>query len=863
MRPEEVRKNAHALEISKIFAGLETSKEGLAETEAKKRLERFGLNDIPERNGDRVFRILLKQFTSPLIFILIIAGAVSFLLREYIDSGVIFCAVILNAAIGFYQELKASNILEELKKVISYEARIVRDGKRKDIDSKNLVIGDIIYVQQGQRIPADARLLAVNEFKVNEAVFTGESMPVEKKAGVLDLDVPVADRLNMIFWGTHAEEGNAIAVVVATGVQTELGKITELVKEERAKDVTPLETKLGKLAKFLGVVFLLISAALFGIGVLTGVDVFSMFITAVAVAVAAIPEGLPVALGVILAIGAKRVLEKGGLVRKMVAAEALGNTTVIASDKTATLTEGKMTLSKIVDFDAVEYDISVASTKLLELLVLNTNAYIENPKASRKDWEIEGRPMDKAIVAAAQAIGLGREDLDEKYPRIAEIPFSARYKYSAVLNKFDGKKVVSVMGAPEVILAKSVLDKKTEQKVRHKLNELTSKGFRVLGLAAKETKKDNIKHGDLTKMEFLVYAVFSDPIRKDVKKAISVSKAAGLRTIIITGDHLLTAKYVARELGILKSDERAIEGKELGDEHSIAEKIDDYDVFARISPDEKVRIVKALGMRGERVAVIGDGVNDGPALLSADIGVAVGSGTDVAKEASDLILLNDSFSIIVEAIRQGRIILDNIKKVIIFLLSDAFTEIILIAGSIFAGFPLALLPAQILWVNLIEDGLPAVALAFERDEEREVMKRKPDRAAKIFGGDMKALIVMFTIVTDLVLFGLFWYFLKSTSNIDYARTMIFIALGLESLIYVYSVRSLSKPFWKLHIFSNHLLNFAVVAGLFLYLIAIYFEPLRTILNTVVLNARDWIIVFGFALFNVAVIEIGKKVFMRK
>ncbi len=863
MNFKEIRKNAHALEIAKVLEGLETNENGLSKIEVEKRLERFGPNEIPEANGHKFFQILLKQFTSPLIFILVIAGAVSLLLKDVVNAGVIFAAVILNAAIGFYQELKVSNIFEELRKVVSYEAGIIRDGERRDIDSKGLVVGDIIYIRQGQRIPADARLVSINELKTDESVFTGESSPVGKESGILELDTPIADRSNMVFLGTYAEEGNAIAVVVATGADTELGKITELVQEERAGDVTPLEIRLKKLAKFLGLLFLVLSGALFGVGVLAGIDPLTMFITAVAVAVSAIPEGLPIALGVILAVGAKRILEKGGLVRKMVAAEALGNTTVIASDKTATLTEGKMTLTNVVDFDTVEYGVSQTPTKLLELLVLNSNAYIENPKQPKEEWRVKGRPMGRAIVAATQEQGMNKEELDKKYARIDEIPFSAKYKYSAVLNNFDGKNIVSVLGAPEVILEKTVLDEKAKENIKNKLNELASKGFRILALAAKETGSNNLEHEDLKRMEFLAYAVFSDPIRKDVKNAIDIAKEAGLRTIIITGDHLLTARYVANELGILKSDDRIIEGKNLGDEETIKDKLDKYDVYARVSPDEKVKIVGALKDKGERVAVIGDGINDGPALLRADIGVAVGSGTDVAKEASDLVLLNDSFSIIVEAIKQGRIILSNIKKVIVFLLSDAFTEIILISGSIFAGLPLALLPAQILWVNLIEDGLPAIALAFEKDEEKEVMKRKPEKDAKIFDSHMKSLIIMFTVITDIALFGLFYYFLKVSGNIEYARTMVFIALGLESLLYIYSVRSLSKPFWKLHIFSNHFLNFAVVTGLALYFVAIYIEPVRNILGTVVLDRNDWVLLFGFALFNVAVIEVGKKIFMRR
>ncbi len=863
MNLEEVRKNAHALEIDKVFGKLETNEKGLSKIEAEKRLERFGPNDISDKNGFRALNILFRQFTSPLILILILAGVISLLLNDLINAGVIFGAVFLNAAIGFYQEIKASNVMEELRKVISYESGVIRDERRRYIDSKDLVVGDVIYVKQGQRIPADARLISINELKTNEAVFTGESSPVEKISSAIDLDTSIADRTNMVFLGTYAEEGDALAVVVATGVDTELGKITELVHKERKEDVTPLEIKLSKLARTLAVMFIIISAALFGVGVLTGIDTYTMFITAVAVAVAAIPEGLPVAVGVSLAIGSKRILEKKGLIRKKVAAEALGNTTVIASDKTATLTEGRMTLSSVVDFGGKEYQISQTPTKLLELLVLNTDAYIENPKAVREEWKVRGRPMDRAIVSAAQEHNINKEELDKKFKRLDAIPFSSKYKYSAILNDFDGKRVISLLGAPEVILERTVLSDEAGTKAKEKLNELTSKGFRVLALAAREIDSDEVKHEDLRKMEFLAFAVFSDPIRKDVKQAIATAKQAGLRTIIITGDHMLTARYVAKELGILKSDTRIIEGKDLGEEKMIVDKLDKYDVYARVSPDEKVKIIKALKEKNERVAVIGDGINDGPALLRADIGVAIGSGTDVAKEASDLVLLNDSFSIIVEAIKQGRLILENIKKIIVFLISDAFTEIILLTGSILGGYPLALLPAQILWVNLLEDGLPAIALAFEKDEAGELMKRKPKKDVSIFDKQMKQLIIMFTIVTDLVLLSIYFYIMNTTGDVDYARTMIFLGLGIVSLFYVYSVRNLSKPFWKTNMFSNHFLNFSVLFGLFMYVVAIYWEPARRILNTVIIDTNDWLFMIGFALFNVAVIEVGKKIFMKR
>jgi len=445
-------------------------------------------------------------------------------------------------------------------------------------------------------------------------------------------------------------------------------------------------------------------------------------------------------------------------------------------------------------------------------------------------------------------------------PRLGELPFGAEYRYSASLNKFDdGRNVISVLGAPEAVLELS--DYPEKEKIYSKTRELAGQGLRVMAVGFKfmDSAQKTLGHSDMKNLTFLSLMVFSDPIREEVKEAMERSRSAGLRTIIITGDHLLTAEHVAIELGILTKEgsRRAIEGKDLPVNLSAA--VIDYDVFARVTPADKVRIIDALKEKGELVAMIGDGINDAPALLKSDIGVAVGSGTDVAKEASDLVLLNDSFAIIVEAIKQGRIILDNIRKVIIFVMSNAFSEIILISGSIILGLPLALLPAQILWVNLIVDGLPSVALAFEKEEN--VMARKPEKKENIFTTDTKKLIVIFAVVTDLALFALFYYSLRVTNNIDYARTMAFVGLGLTSLFYVFSVKTLRLAVWRTNPFSNNTLNLGVLIGVGLYAAAIYFEFFRNVLGTVTLGLNDWYILLALGLFNIAVIELGKFFFL--
>lgn len=878
-----LNKNWHSFGVNEIFELLSTGEKGISQEEAEKRIKRWGLNKIPEKNGERIINILLRQFSNPLIYILIIAGAVSLLLKDIVDSLIIFGAVVLNAAIGFFQELKVSNILRELRKLVSFSVRVSRGGKIKQIDSKEVTAGDIIILRQGDRIPADARIISATGFKTNESTLTGESMPVEKETFSLAEDTPVADRKNMVFMGTFAEEGVGRAVVTNTGINTELGKIAALIKEERKQDITPFQIELKKFAKTLGILFLSVAAALFLTGIITGQNILLMFLTSVAVAVAAVPESLPVALSVTLAIGAGHILSKGGLVRKMIAAEALGSTTVVATDKTATLTEGKMHVTKIITaqgkeiekesfLDVIEKGNQTPEYLTFKLLTLLTNAVIENPSEPKENWRVHGRPIDKALILTVTESGLNKDSLEQEMTRVTELPFSPRWKYSATLNRLDEEEnILSVLGAPEVLLSLSEKfhgDSMNKPLNQEKLNwaseriaALASEGSRVLAVGFKlmPSSLDKLAHSDIKDLTLLAIIALSDPIREEVKEAIETAASAGIKPIIITGDHLLTSNYVARELNILKG-KRSIEGKDLP--RNLSPIVNKYNVYARVTPEDKVKIVETFKQRGENVAMIGDGINDAPALLEADIGVAVGSGTDVAKAASDLVLINDSFSIIVEAIKQGRIILDNIKKAIIFLLSDAFSEIVLISGSILAGLPLALLPAQILWVNIIEDGLPAISLAFEHEEEN-VMKKRPEKDKKIFTREMKFLIATFAVVTDLVLFLLFFFCLKNTNNVVYARTMTFVGLGITSLFYIFSVRTLEKPFWKNSMFSNRVLNLGVASGFILYFAAIYLAPLNKILGIMPLRILDWSIIALLSFFNIAVIEIAKAVFLRK
>jgi len=850
-------KNWIALTPEEALAFADSLPAGLAEAEAKARLEKFGPNILPEKKQRLILKIIWNQFNNPFAYILAIAGLLSLLLGSAVDAVIVFAALILNAAIGFFQEWRAANIFRALKKFVSYRAVVRRDGKLKNIDTKELVPGDILILKSGERIPADARLIKISNLKTNEAVLTGESDLVEKTLAILPETTALADRKNFVFLGTFIEDGVGEAVVTATGARTEFGKITALVlglKEE----VTPLQVKIKKLARLFGVVFVAVSFLLFVVGFAAGRDFFEMFLTAVAVAVAAVPESLPIALTIALAVGARKIYQKGGLIKRLLAAEGLGNTDVILADKTATLTEGKIAITKLITNEREFTPDQFEAGTLLEMLALTSEAIIENREEPKESWRIFGHPIDKAVLLAALTADIDDEKLRENQPRLDEIPFDASYKYSATLNRFDSKEnVVIVFGAPEAIIS---LSENPPDWAVSKMNDLTKEGFRVLALGIRKTKDAKISRQAISSLSFLSLVVFSDPIRKDVGEAIKTAREAGIRTVILTGDHLQTANFVGRELGILKAANRSIEEAALPANPETI--IDDYDVFARITPITKLNLVTAFKNKGHNVAMIGDGVNDAPALIQANLGVAVGSGTDVARETADLILLHDSFSVIVEAIRQGRIILANIKKTVTFLLSGAFTEIILIGGSILLGLPLALLPAQILWVNIIEDGLPAMAFAFE-SEENNVMKEKPEKRNMVLTRPMKKFIVSFALIADLTLFFLFYVLFKNTGDIDYARTMTFGGLGLTSLFYVFSIKNFSRSFWQAPVLNNRFLNVSVIIGFALYLLAFYAPPLQNIFGTVSIRLLDWLILLGLSFFNVLLIEVSKRFFWGK
>ncbi len=857
----------HSLSWREVVEKLKSdSKQGLSEKEVKERREKFGRNLLPEEKPFSKLRIFLEQFKSPLIYILVIAGIVVLFFKEFTDAIVIFGAVFLNTIVGFFQENKASEALRKLKKIVKISAQVIRQGNAKIIDSEEIVPGDIFILNPGDKVPADGRIIESNNLKTNEMALTGEWLPAQKKTDTLPKKKPLADRDNMVYMGTVIEDGKATAVATATGLETEIGNIAQMVKEAK-EEKTPLQKKLARFAKIVGGIIALLCIIIFIEGIITGNSFLEMFTIAVAVAVAAIPEGLPVAMTVILALGMQRILKKKGLVRKLASAETLGSTSIIATDKTATLTEGKMRVAEVI-----------AETKTgrhlaLKIATLCNEAFIENPEETMEKWVIQGRPTDKALLLAGVQAGINKKELEKRMLKIAELPFSPVNKYlgrAFALNKKED--ILYVSGAPEKLLEMSkyfIKDRKEEALTLQKKNELkdsledlTGKGLRVVAMAYK--KIDNLK--DLfNDLVFVGMIGLKDPIRKEVKKAIKICQQAGMRPIIVTGDHKLTAKAVAQELGFKVKEKNIMQGRELDklSDKQFEKRVKDIQIYARVEPKHKMRIIEAWQEKGEVIAMTGDGINDAPALKKADIGVALGSGTEVAKEVSDLVLLTDNFNIIVAAIEEGRAIIDNIRKVITYLISDAFTEIILIGIGLFFGH-LPITAVQILWVNLIEDGLPNIALAFE-PKEKDLMKQKPQgHDTPLLTREMKTLIFIIGILTDFFLLGLFFCLLKySNYEIPHIRTIIFAALAVDSLLYVFSCKSLRRNLWHINPFSNKFLLYACGFGLIALLLAIYLSPFQTLLKTVPLGLIDWAIILALSIIELILIEATKWLFITK
>jgi len=875
----------HNLPQAEVLNILKTTTRGLTAEEVIHWQQEYGKNILPDKKKLSTFFIFISQFKSPLIYILIIAAAVSFLFGERLDAMVILMAVVVNTVVGFFQENKAQNSLQKLRQAVIVKARVRRDDIEQEIDAADLVSGDIIILESGDKVPADARILNAKNVEVNEAALTGEAWEVEKTNRVLDKEISLADRANMFYMGTVLTAGRAEAVVVHTGMATEIGKIAELLQSVDDEQ-TPLQQRIEKLSKQIGIGVLFIVIFLITFGLFLDYGFFEMFEIGVAVAVSAIPEGMVVALTVVLAIGMQKILKKKGLVRQLVAAEALGSTTVICTDKTGTLTTGEMHVTEIVThdfyFNAID-GISVDQAKeglndilaVLKIGVLCNEAVVEHEDEQLQKIKVFGNMTERALLLAGMNFGLSKQILQKDYPEIDILPFDSDKKYMATLHVNDKKVDMYVKGAPEIILERSAFylshgKKKpmtqTQKKVFvEKFEKLSSLGLRILAVANKSLHKEisHIQESEVNDLVFIGLIGMKDPIRDSVKDTITLCKRAGLKVIMITGDYKLTARAIAEEIGLNIAKENVITGlelKELSDK-DFYNRVKDIQVYARVTPVDKLRIIKAWQHRGEVVAMTGDGVNDAPALKKADIGVAMGSGTEVAKGASDLVILDNSFSTIVAAIEQGRVIYDNIQKVVLYLLSNSMAEVLIITFALLVGWPLPLLATQILWINIVNDGMPAMALTAD-PEDPNVMKEKPRSINEsILDSQNKFLIFLISIISAAATLVVFYYFWLHTNDVALARTTAFSALAVSTLMYVFSCRSMRQSFFESIRIKNWYLVGGVIISFLLQLIAVYVPFFQNAFDTVALGVFEWLAVFMQGLFIIATVELVKGVYM--
>ncbi|MEX2053991.1 MAG: HAD-IC family P-type ATPase [Candidatus Colwellbacteria bacterium] len=833
------KKEYWALSPSGALDELQSTELGLSSEEAEDRLK-LGGNVIKRSHGTGKLRILASQFKNPLILILIFASLITASLQDYEDTAFILIAVFVNAGLGFYQENKAETALAKLSTYIKERTRVIREERDIEIAAEEIVPGDIIKLSPGIRVPADARIIRANGLSLDEAILTGESLAVEKSVREVDRDTELAERTCMVWGGTLVVDGQGVALVVSTGEDTELGKIATLVRDKQREE-TPLQKSISRFALLMGVFLIVLAGAVFVLGTSLGFEPLDMFLTAVAIAVAAVPEGLPIAMTVILAVGVERLARRKGVVKKLLAAEALGGTTLILTDKTGTLTQASMELSEIISDRPKEL--------VLELALLTTDVIIGNPSGRPEDWHMSGRPMDTALAKAGIEHKVLLTDVFKRNSIMETKPFNSRDKYSGIHAKIDNRSRWIYLGAPDILLEMSDSTERHKQEMLAKIDELAYAGNRVLGLSIDK--------------KFIALLAFRDPVRHGVARAIKEVSNAGVRTKIVTGDHAGTAVAVAKELGFEVGEKSIMVGKDIESysDEALKQILPDITIFARVSPKDKLRLVNLYKELGEVVAVTGDGVNDAPALKGADVGVAVGSGTDVAKGAADLIILDDNFETIVEAIREGRRILDNIKKVIVYLLLNVLDGLILIGGALVAGVALPLNALQILWVNFFSDSFPAIGLAFE--EGGNHLDRKPNRKQKgLMDNQMKLLIwVVGTLTSGLLLF-LYLFLLGEGFDQETVRTFIFASFSVYTLFLIFSVKSLHRSIFTYNPFSNIYLVWGVAIGFILTALAIYYPPLRGILGTVSLSPAWLWGVLGVGLINIAAVELGKMFFRR-
>jgi P-type Ca2+ transporter type 2C len=856
--------------------------EGLSTDDVAKRRKQFGYNQLEEAEKQSALLLFFSQFKDFMVLVLLAATLISGLLGEYIDAIAIIAIVLINGFLGFFQERKAERSLQALKELSAPQVSVLRDGKWVKVVSKEVIIGDIIRFGSGDRIGADVRLIETNNLEIEESALTGESVPVTKSTNPVNGEnMSLGDLENMAFMGTMVTRGNGIGVVTSIGMKTAMGQIADMIQKAETM-ITPLQRKLEELGKILISVALVLTALVVGIGVIQGHDMYTMFLAGVSLAVAAIPEGLPAIVTVALSLGVQRMIKKKAIVRKLPAVETLGCASVICSDKTGTLTQNKMTVTHLwsggrtwtVTGTGYEPDGQFYSgdqrvtphseNALQQLLTFGMLCNHAELVTREENFVVDGDPTEGALLVAGLKAGLSRESLQKKFTIVKEFPFdSTRKMMSIIVVDQNGKHFSVTKGAPDVLVGKSesilwegrLQYKSAEiaQKVEVAISEMSSNALRNIAIAYKplnERSIEGIKENDIEEgVTFIGLQGMIDPPRPEVKQAVKECRAAGIKTVMITGDHILTAKAIAKQLGILKNKDRVLDGKALNhmEVHELEEIVEEVSVFARVSPEHKLKIVKALQNRGHVVAMTGDGVNDAPAIKSSDIGVAMGiTGTDVAKESSSLVLLDDNFATIKSAIQEGRNIYENIRKFIRYLLASNVGEILVMLFAMILALPLPLVPIQILWVNLVTDGLPAMALGLDKPED-DVMKRKPRHPKEgVFARGLGWKVVSRGfLIGGVTLLAFMLSYKTHPDHLAYAQTVAFATLVMAQLIHVFDCRSDVSVFSR-NPFGNMYLVWAVLSSLVLMLLVIYIPSLQPIFHTVPIVLKDWFLIIGLS-----------------
>ncbi|MDO8504891.1 MAG: HAD-IC family P-type ATPase [Candidatus Liptonbacteria bacterium] len=883
----------HSKTLPEIFLALRSGERGLGAEEAAERLKEYGRNYIPEGKVDSTPAIFLRQFRSPLIYILFVASAVVLAMGETADGLIILAVLIFNAIVGTAQEGKARNTLLALKKFVETRAIVFRAGEEFILPDSEVVPGDIIVLQEGEKAPADARIIFATNLKIDEAALTGESVPAHKTADTLGAaDLPAIEQKNMIFKGTHILAGNGRAIVVATGTETVIGKIS---KEIAAIDSeAPLKANIRHLSRLIIITVASISTSLFLLGIASGKSAKVMFATVVSLSVSIIPEGLPIVMTLVLATGVWRMSKRNALVKKLQAVESLGQASIIAVDKTGTITKNEMVIQKvyvegkIFEIGGVGYEPkgeirlngntidSVNHPELIfagKIAAFCASARVMFSK-EKNAWRVAGDPTEAAMFVLAEKLGFNKDDLEREAPLVGEIPFDYKLKYHATVHREGVQNLLAVVGAPEEILGLSQkirlggknhhLPEEEKQKLESVFSSLSREGLRVVALAESTEASDAITPEAVKDLTFLGFFCMKDALRPEVAEATRKAVLAGIRVVMITGDHKITAQAVAKEAGIYREGDAVLTGEEIDtlSDEELSKKLGNTSVFARVTPEHKLRIIRAYKARGETIAMTGDGVNDAPSLVAADLGVAMGRiGTELAKEASDIVLLDDNFGSIISAVEEGRSIYKTIKKVILYLFSTSWGEALTITGALLLGFPLPLLPAQIIWLNFVTDGFLDVSLAMEPKEEG-LLSGNFERPKKYLIDKLMAWRMLIMAVPMMVgtLFLFKGYF---GADITKAWTVSLTTLAVFQWFNAWNCRHESKSIFRMNPFSNKFLAGATLIVISLQLLVIYNPVMQKFMRTTSLNLSDWLVIIPVAASIIFVEEIRKFFYRRR